>query len=1107
MRDATPNQSPYLWWALALAFVYHGALLLSGSFRNTYDAYVHIFFADHYARAWFDHWEPRWYTGFSMTSYPPGSQQSIALLSHLVGLPNAFVLVATFAVLNCTLGTYRFSRLWVSEAAAGYAALLFVFASSIAETLHVFGQLPTLFSLGFLLNALPSVYRFISEGGARWLLSAWLLNAATTAGHHVTTLFGAAFFVAPVVVLALVGALRTPRPDEPPGHPGLISRHNLKPLALRRLRRLLPALLRTAIYGAGLIAALVVVVLPYWLWSKADPIAQVPIPHASRDSFIKNTSAGLVFWLLPYGLSVVTLPYVFYKGFTTKAWPLALSYALLALLGTGGTTPLPRMLLRGAFDILTLDRFTFWATICQLPLLGEFVASLCHGRLARYARGQLGLLTLRPAQVTLAVAYLSISGFVVNFTKFRRLQPDPIDCRPIVAFLEKDQHDRWRYLTLGLGDQMAWLSAQTTALSVDGNYHSARRLPELTTTPIERLEGAKYSGVPGIGSLQQFLTVPEKYNLKFVFSNDQFYDPLLFFSGWHRLERLDGGIMVWERGDIPPLPEVLPRKEIPYYQRIMWGTVPMAALVGGLATLSAPIWARYLRWLFDDSRLPSATGHHLRQRLRRALSWPLRRLGTLAQVRTVSSAVRARAMGLWLRLDERLRLASVLPAGDEGAAETWQIWLAWARWFPPPRPAPPTVHELRLAIALALGAVTAVSAYAIWHGHQRRPSTVIESYYDDLDFRRFRDAYEHFDPATRPSLEEYLLVLSAKGGIVASYGKLESVQTDISPQGENAATAVVRTRWLTSLLSHESSEVVELRRREGRWFLTPERQELKTPPSQFFRRPEVAWHSAGRRRVTTETTSFQDVLDRPELQVLSARLVARGGRYSVVGELVNVDVDPADVTVTGVLNDSAGRKLTQYNAQQIIMHKLLPKEVTPFRVDFEGVAGAFDQARFDADSYTPPELDGPVKSFQVYAKALVTSHDLNRNLAAQAVRVDRGGGNGLQIDGLLVNTGTLEATVPHVLVTYYDGDGRVTWVDHLFVRDAVRPQYTHSFSVPVTPRARVEVVAGDGLKFANNVDNGQPPRAWDHPDRFPMPAESGYASARLSVHYFVRSNQ
>jgi len=125
-------------------------------------------------------------------------------------------------------------------------------------------------------------------------------------------------------------------------------------------------------------------------------------------------------------------------------------------------------------------------------------------------------------------------------------QPDFVDPAPIAQFMAEDEHARWRYLTLGLGDQFAYLSAQTPALSVDGNYHSARRLPDLTRFSVERLENAKYRGVPGLGSLRQFLVNAERYNLKYVFSNDAFYDPLLFFSGWTRLNRLGNGIVVWE---------------------------------------------------------------------------------------------------------------------------------------------------------------------------------------------------------------------------------------------------------------------------------------------------------------------------------------------------------------------------------------------------------------------------------------------------------------------------------------------------------------------------------------------------------------------------------
>ena len=58
--------------ALGAALLFHGGLS-AFTHGNTYDAYIHMFFADSYNRSWFDTWEPRWYTGFSTTSYPPGT--------------------------------------------------------------------------------------------------------------------------------------------------------------------------------------------------------------------------------------------------------------------------------------------------------------------------------------------------------------------------------------------------------------------------------------------------------------------------------------------------------------------------------------------------------------------------------------------------------------------------------------------------------------------------------------------------------------------------------------------------------------------------------------------------------------------------------------------------------------------------------------------------------------------------------------------------------------------------------------------------------------------------------------------------------------------------
>jgi hypothetical protein len=1073
----TDHRWPYTLLLIALlgALLFHGGLSLFGTYRYTYDAYVHIFFADHWTRSWFDPWEPRWYTGFTLVSYPPLSQQSVALLSFLTGdLRTAFVIVQTASMMVLALGMFRFARLWVSDEAAGWAAVWLVFSSAMAETIHVFGQLPTTFSLGLLLNALPFVYRWIDQGRMRDLVKGWALIAATTGGHHVTTLFGSVFITAPVIVLALLAHFRLPLPDEPGSHPRFVTRRNWRALVARRLRRILPAVTRSGIFGIGTILLLLIVVLPYWLWSRSDPITQMPIPHASRDNFLINTSAGLVFWLIPYGMLLFLFPYIFYKGASGKAWPLTASIALLALLGTGGTTPIPKMLLRGAFDVLTLDRFTLWASILMLPLAGAAVVSLRQGGLAAWIRAQFGDLTWRSVQIFLAVGLVLAAIFTASLTQYRRFQPDPLDMQPILNFLEKDQHWRWRYLTLGFGDQMAWLSAQTTATQVDGNYHSARRLPELTTTPVERLEGAKFRGIPGIGSLQQFLTVPDKFNLKYVFSNDQFYDPLLFFYGWHRVQYLENGIAIWEREDIPVLPEVLPRREIPSYQRIMFGTLPPLALLSALLVTTAHLWLLPLRLLAE------LLGIRLPRRPRPRV--PFYRI--------------------WKRLDRRLLAASSLPEGDDEAGPPWQIWLqSWLRRTGQRfDPASAQARHLRTAALGLLLCILLIGGIAGWLAYQRSPQQVILAYYDDLDFRRFDQAYRRLDPRTRPDFEQYMLNLSVQGGLVASYAKLEDLETAVVVDAPKYKELQVDARYITALSYYTDTRRLALHRIPGAgWVIEPDVADLAVPPDQFLRRTEVTFLSQERRSATSATTSFADVLDRPELAILSADLAVDGdGRFSLVGEVMNSDADPADLTVTGQIYDSEGQLLTWYNAGAAMIHKALPLEIVPFRIDFEGVAGAALEEMAIPLSFTPEAAwnyqlpqQSRLGSFTLFARAVVTGRDLDRDLGVQQVRVVEDAA-GLRLQGVLINAGLVEAVIPHILITLYDHKGEVRWVDHHFLRQSVRPQRTLTFDLALTPANHIQSQNLDGEFYVNGLRDEPLPVAV-RADFIPLPPGHGYA--------------
>lgn len=549
--------------------VYGGTLVYT--FESTYDANVHLFFASHYADHWFDHWCYKWYGGFTVTSYPPLIHQTVALLSKLISLKPAYLVINLVSVLLFVRGIYHFSLLFVKRKAALFAALLAIFSSSYLEAVHIFGQLPSITGVAVLLNTLPFIYKWVRFKRIRYLIISVLLVGVITTIHHVTTIFGMVFFIFPIISIALMDHANKTYGDL-----------SFKSLFSSFKNRFFPVL----VFGMISLVFIICSIFPYWYWSFLDPISQVSIPHGSRDSYIEEFSSGLIFFVIPWGLTLLVLPWIFKSTLIKRNLGLFLSFSIALVLGTGGTTFLPKAVLgENAFNILTLDRFTFWATIMAIPFFGELLKKIYLQAKDYVKQSKARQLRYHIFWILLPIVFIIQSLSIINLGSYRPFQPETIDIVPIQSFLSKDNHDRWRYLTLGFGDQVAWLSANTNALSVDGNYHSARRLPELTSRAVERLENAKYQGIAGLGALQDFLIYPEKHNLKYIFNNDKFYKPVLYFNGWNYTGILENGIEIWEKPDIKMLAKILPRKNIPRSLQYLWSLLPLSLLIITLVTL------------------------------------------------------------------------------------------------------------------------------------------------------------------------------------------------------------------------------------------------------------------------------------------------------------------------------------------------------------------------------------------------------------------------------------------------------------------------------------------------------------------------------------------
>jgi hypothetical protein len=129
----------------------------------------------------------------------------------------------------------------------------------------------------------------------------------------------------------------------------------------------------------------------------------------------------------------------------------------------------------------------------------------------------------------------------------------------------------------------------TDASSVDGEWNSGRMLPELTEHGAGTLTSSKYFGKAGIDALSAMLRHADHYGLKWVFLRDPYYEPLLVFAGWRKVDDLeDRTISVWSKEDAPPAMPVNAPQIPPPWQGLLWGILPMGSSILAMLLVLIP---------------------------------------------------------------------------------------------------------------------------------------------------------------------------------------------------------------------------------------------------------------------------------------------------------------------------------------------------------------------------------------------------------------------------------------------------------------------------------------------------------------------------------------
>ena len=534
-----------------IALALHGPLLFMQVPRYSADASTHMFFAQHYAWNWFSPWNEKWFGGFSQTTAPPLAHQWIGLVSRFVDITTAYMIVQLVAIMLLPVGVFRFARNWVGDRSATLAAIATSLLGTLALVVYQAGQLPTVLATALLLNAVAYLYDWSRSAKFSAIIKGVLLFAATAATDHITFFIGSLLFGMPTALLA--GRDRAAEGSAIGGRAAAWS--------------------RAAVFagiGAGLA---LIALLPFWIHFFGERFHQLAVPNGSRDNFLFDGRSALTFWVFPMGALIAVLPFVFRHGAgESRLRPLFIAFFVALVIGLGGTTPVAHAF-GPAFELLTFDRFTFWATLLMLPIVGVFAERLIA---RRGERAVAGLCIAMALTFGVEMAWLSLTQNTLSVAKTDQ----------VISFLGRDQHDKYRYLTLGFGSNFATVSMNSNANTIDGNYGSGKLLPELEPFGGMRLDSARQYGANGMEALRAVLKHANQYGLKYVFVRDRYYEPLLAFAGWRQIESYDNGnITLWSKEDVPAARWSEPSAQVPIWQRTLWGTLPIGISLLTILTL------------------------------------------------------------------------------------------------------------------------------------------------------------------------------------------------------------------------------------------------------------------------------------------------------------------------------------------------------------------------------------------------------------------------------------------------------------------------------------------------------------------------------------------
>lgn len=309
------------------------------------------------------------------------------------------------------------------------------------------------------------------------------------------------------------------------------------------------------------------------------------------------------------------------------------------------------------------------------------------------------------------------------------------------------------------------------------------------------------------------------------------------------------------------------------------------------------------------------------------------------------------------------------------------------------------------------------------------PEQALSSFLVNVQKRNWDRAFSSVE-RTNENINEQLFIqdwMGSNGGL-RSFSNLEGYDTRPLHATDTDAQMRVRLHWSTPVGPIEDVRDFRLVHRADQWKVVWDEVPVPNIPSQIIPVNYLRWDlvtgGAG------EEWGARNV-DAPHVRIMSMNAVDSAEGSVVMGEVVNEDTIPAFVNVNATLVDAAGGAIDDESSFDKIIHVLLPKQVSPYRIDFPHVnLSKVKNVRMDVKATLVPASSDPVIG--------VMNQKLDTDAQGRSV-----------LHGELLNESGETVNIPHVIASFYDNTGKVVWVSDGYVERALLPQETETFAVEI----------------------------------------------------------